>query len=43
MLPRGILQDWLQSFDALKAAAATAGHGADIAHHPRLLQFLTVR
>ena len=42
-LPRGVLQDWLQSVDALTAAASPAGHGTDIAHHPRLLQFLRVR
>ena len=46
-LPRGALQDWLQSADALKAAATsttwTTGHGTDIAHILRLLQLLRVR
>ena len=42
-LPRGILQDWLQSLDALKAAATSPGRGTDIAHNPRLVQFLKVK
>ena len=41
-LPQGILQDWLQSIDALKAAAASTA-GTDIVHHPRLIHFLKVR
>ena len=42
-LPRGVLQDWLQSVEALKAAATSTGHGTDIASNPRLLQLLRVR
>ena len=42
-LPRGVLQDWLQSVDALKAASSSVQHGMEIAHHPRLLQLLKVR
>ena len=41
-LPRGVLQDWLQSVDALKAAPTSTGQGADIAGNPRLLQLLKV-
>ena len=36
-LPQGVLQDCMQSIDALKAAAS--GHGMDIAHHSRLVRF----
>ena len=42
-LPRGVLQDWLQSVDALKAAADATGRDTDIANHPRLLKYLQVR
>ena len=42
-LPRGVLQDWLQSVDALEAAAHATGQGTDIVHHPRLLKYLRVR
>ena len=42
-LPRGVLQDWLQGIDALTTASTSTEHGTDIAHHPRLLQFLKVR
>lgn len=42
-LPRGVLQDWLQCIDALKAAATSTEHGMDIASNPRLLQFIKVR
>ena len=42
-MPRGALQDWLQSVEALTAAAASPGHGMDLALHPRLLKLLTVR
>ena len=38
-MPRGTLQDWLQSVEALTAAATAT----DLAHHPRLLQLLKVR
>ena len=41
-LPRGVLQDWLQSVDALKSEANSSGHGISIAHNPRLMQFLMV-
>ena len=41
-LPPGVLQDWLQSVDALKAATATTGHGTGLSHNPRLLKFLKV-
>ena len=41
-LPRGVLQDWLQSVDALKSDATSAEHSTDIAHNPRLMQFLKV-
>ena len=41
--PQGALQDWLQSVDALKAAATSTGHGTDIALHPRLLHFVRSR
>ena len=36
-------QEWLQSVHALKAAAASETNGMDLAHNPRLLQFLRVR
>ena len=42
-LPRGVLHDWLQCVDALKAAAATPGGGANLSRNPRLLHFLRVR
>ena len=42
-LPRGYMQDWLQSVDALMAAATSTGHGTDIASNPRLLQFIRLR
>ena len=42
-LPLPVLQDWLQSAEALKAAATATGHGVDIANHPRLLYFVRVR
>lgn len=35
-LPQGVLQDWLHSVHALKAAATPTEHGTDISHHPRL-------
>lgn len=41
-LPRGVLQDWLQSVEALKAAATSTGDSAGIAHNPHLLKFLRV-
>ena len=31
-LPRGILQDWLQSIDALRAAEASTGHALSLIH-----------
>ena len=43
LLPRGVLHNWLQGVEALQAAAASTGHGPDIARNPRLLQFLVVR
>ena len=43
-LPQGVLQDWLQSVNALNAAATTStGHATDIARNPRILRFLKVR
>ena len=42
-LPQGVLQDWIQSVDALKAAATLTGNSTDVAHHPDLLKFLRVR
>ena len=41
-LPRGVLQDWLQSVDALNAAAISSEPSTEIANDPRLLQFLKV-
>ena len=42
-LPQGVLQDWLQSFDALKGATTSPWKGTDISRDPRLLRFLNVR
>ena len=42
-LPKGVLQDWLQSVDALKALTSSPAHHTDIANDPRLLRYLTVR
>lgn len=42
-MPRGTLQDRLQSVEALTAAATATGRCTDLAHHPRLLQLLKVR
>ena len=41
-LPRGVLQDWLQSVDALKSETGDP-NCPDIAQNPRILRFLTVR
>ena len=41
-LPQGVLQDWLQSVDALNAAAISSEPSTDIANDPRLLRFLKV-
>ena len=41
-LPQGVLQDWLQSVDALKAATSP-GRGTDVARNPHLLRFLKVQ
>lgn len=42
-LPHGVLQDWLQSVDTLKASATSPGNGTDIARNPHLLRFVRVR
>ena len=42
-MPRGTVQDWLQSVHELTAAATATGRCTDLAHHPRLLQLLKVR